>query len=524
MLTELAVRDLGVIEGLSLVLGPGMTAVTGETGAGKTLVVDAIELLVGGRAEGGLVRHGASEAVVEGRFVDGEDEIVVRRVVPAQGRSRAYIDGRLATVGELAELGRELVDLHGQHAHQSLLGVAAQRAALDRYAGVDLEPMRACKREVAELEAALEELGGDERARARELDLLRFQIEEIDRAGIEGPDEDERLDAEEDRLADALGHQESGLLAGDAVGGEGGALDQIAAAIAALDGRSPYRAVVGRLRSASAELSDASAELRDVREGIEHDPERLAALRERRALLHDLRRKYGETLSEVLAYRREIGSAIEVIESRDARALHMQEQLAAARVALAEAARDVGRARRKAAPGLAAAVEAHLRDLAMPRARLTVEVGEEDPGDEVAFLLAANPGSPPAPLAKVASGGELARTMLALRMVLTAAPGTLVFDEVDAGIGGAAATAVGDALARLGSEHQVLVVTHLAQVAAVADHHVVVAKEVDGARTLTSVKAVSGDVRLAEVARMLSGTPGSTAALQHAAELLGARA
>ncbi len=522
MLVELAVRDLGVIEELSLVLGAGMTAVTGETGAGKTLVVDAIELLVGGRADGGSVRHGASEAVVEGRFLDGEEEVVVRRVVQREGRSRAYVDGRLATVGELAERGRDLVDLHGQHAHQSLLAAAAQRAALDRYAAIDLAPLHHCRVELAELEAALEGLGGDDRARARQLDLLRFQVEELDAARIEGPDEDERLEQEEDRLADAVGHQEGGLEASEAIGGEDGALDQIAAALAAVEDRSPYGAIADRLRSVSAELSDISGELRALREAIEDDPERLAAVRERRALLHDLRRKYGETLAEVIAYRAQVGSEVEAIEGRDARALQLQAEIVAARAALAAASHEVGEARRRAAPGLAEAVTANLAELAMPRARLTIDVGHEDPGDDVVFGLAANPGSPPAPLAKVASGGELARAMLALRLVLTTAPGTLVFDEVDAGIGGTAAISVGTALARLGSDHQVLVVTHLAQVAAAADHQVVVAKDVTRNRTLTSVGVVSGDERVAELARMLSGTPGSPAALQHAAELLGA--
>jgi DNA repair protein RecN (Recombination protein N) len=209
MLTELSVRDLGVIAELGLRLGPGMTAVTGETGAGKTMVVDAIELLMGDRADPALVRTGADEAWVEGRFVRGDAEVVVARAIPRNGRSRAYVDGRLATVGLLSELGAELVDLHGQHAHQSLLHAAAQREALDRFGGIDLEPLRAARRQVQALTAELAALGGDVRARARELDLLRYQVDEIDAAQIEGPDEDERLEAEEDALADATAHREA---------------------------------------------------------------------------------------------------------------------------------------------------------------------------------------------------------------------------------------------------------------------------------------------------------------------------
>ena len=226
MLVELAVRDLGVIAELRLLLGPGMTAVTGETGAGKTMVVDAIELLVGGRADPLLVRAGADEAWVEGRFVRGDDEIVVARAVPRSGRSRAYLDGRLATVAELSETGAVFVDLHGQHAHQSLLHPSAQRDALDRFGRVDLEPLRAARRAVQALVDELATMGGDERSRARELDLVRYQVAEIDAAGITGPDENAELEALEDQLADAAAHRDAAagaveLLSGDGTVGEG---------------------------------------------------------------------------------------------------------------------------------------------------------------------------------------------------------------------------------------------------------------------------------------------------------------
>ena len=229
MLTELAVRNLGVIEELVLVLAPGMTALTGETGAGKTLLVDAIELLVGGRAESGVVRHGAAECSIEGRFVIDDTEVVLSRVIPRDGRSRAYRNGRLATVGQLAEEGRRLVDLHGQHSHQSLLGVAEQRSALDKFGGVDLGPLRAARARVAELDAELAALGGDERARAREIDLLRYQVDELDGAHLDDPEEDRGLEAEEDRLADATAHRDAGARAVDALTGDGGALDAFGA-------------------------------------------------------------------------------------------------------------------------------------------------------------------------------------------------------------------------------------------------------------------------------------------------------
>ena len=542
MLVELAVRDLGVIAELRLVLGVGMTVVTGETGAGKTMVVDAIELLVGGRADPALVRTGAEEAWVEGRFVrggtshdteDAPDEVVIARAIPRSGRSRAYIDGRLATAGELATLGALLVDLHGQHAHQSLLHPTAQRDALDRFADVDLAPLRSARVAVHDLLDELARLGGDDRARARELDLVRYQVEEIDAAALAGPDEDTELEAEEDLLSDAAAHREAaaGAIAalsgdGDATAADGpaSAADAVGVAVAALAGRAPFAAAEARLRALAAELADASAELRAAGEAIDEDPERLEVVRQRRQLLHDLRRKYGETLAEVIAEGDRLRHRLAELEGHDERAAQLDAELTDARRAEAAAAADVASRRRAAAPDLASSIQGNLTELAMPKAIVEVAVEGDDPGDDVEVRLAANPGTPPLPLAKVASGGELARTMLALRLVLTDAPPTLVFDEVDAGIGGAAAVAVGRALARLGHEHQVLVVTHLPQVAAFADAQVRVAKQSDDSSTVSSASVLSDDERVVELSRMLSGQPDSDAARTHAAELLASAA
>lgn len=519
MLIELAVRDLGTIAEARLLLGPGMTALTGETGAGKTLVVEAIELLVGGRADPSVVRPGADEARVEGRAVIDGDEVVLERVVPRQGRSRAYVDGRLATASTLAELGRRLVDLHGQHAHQSLLATATQRAALDRHGAVDLGPLVAARQRLVELDAELAALGGDERARAREIDLYRFQVAELDAAGITDPDEDAALEAEEDTLADAVAHQEAAAAAVAALTDEAGAVDAVGLALAAVAGRAPYRDLEARLRGLAAELADVATELRDAGEAIEHDPARLAQVRERRQLLHELRRKYGETLAEVVDYHRTAAERLAELEDHDARAARLDAERAEVARALARAEAAVGAARRAAAGPLAAAIEARLVELAMPAARVSIAVGD-DPGDDVTFLLAANPGAPPLPLARTASGGELARAMLATRLVLTAGPPTLVFDEVDAGIGGEAAHAVGRALAALGADHQVLVVTHLAQVAAHADDHVTVTKDDDGATTTSALRRLDRDARIVELSRMLSGSPDSESARAHAWELL----
>ena len=529
MLTELHIENLGVIERIEIMLGPGLTAVTGETGAGKTMLVEAIELLVGGRADSSMVRHGADEARLDGRLItpDGT-EMVLTRVIPTSGRSRAYVNGRLATVASLAEAAADAVDLHGQHAHQSLLSTATQRAALDEYGAIDLEPLRAARARLTEIDAELAALGGDERARAREIDLLRFQVDELDAADVVDAGEDERLDAEESVLADATAHRDAAAAAVASTSDDGGAHDAIASALGALDGRSPFMEHVTRLRDVLAELDDVVGEIRAAGERIDESPERLAEIRERRQVLKNLRRKYGDDLAAVMAFHAECAGRLAELEHFDERAAELDRARQDALATELVAAEAVGRRRREVGPLLASAVETELRRLAMPHVSVGVEIGDhpdDHPGDRIQFLLAANPGSPLLPLTRVASGGELARAMLALRLVLSRAASrpedgrTLVFDEVDAGIGGAAAQAIGDALAQLGRSHQVLVVTHLAQVAVAADVQVAVAKTVRDGETFAHAAPIEGDSRVAEVARMLSGST-TDSALDHARELL----
>jgi DNA repair protein RecN (Recombination protein N) len=544
VLVELAVRNLGVIEDLTLVLGPGMTALTGETGAGKTLVVEAIELLVGGRADATLVRPGVEEAWVEGRFETPDGgEVVLARAVPRTGRSRAYVDGRMAPVAALAEWGDALVDLHGQHAHQSLLSPAVQRAALDAYARVDHGPLDAARARLRATGDALHALGGDARARAREVDLLRFQVGELDDAGFEDPDEEGALEREEQLLAQAEAWRAAAAFVHDALDGDGGAGESVGAALAALKGShkgdakgalrgrfeaapeadgGPFGDLGTRLAAVAAELSDIATDVRDRGERIVDDPARLAEAQARRRLLRELRRKYGEHLSDVIAYAAEARRRLAELESFERRAAELEGERESAEAEELHAAHEVAGARAAAAPALSDAIERHLRQLALPKARFVVSVGGPPPANDVEFGLGANPGEPVLPLAKVASGGELARAMLAVRLVLTAGPPTLVFDEVDAGIGGEAALSVGRALARLGSEpgRQVLVVTHLPQVAAAAQAQVAVTKAVRGGRTLSRVAVLEPDERVKELSRMLSGRPDSAAAQRHAAELL----
>jgi DNA repair protein RecN (Recombination protein N) len=532
MLWELRVQNLGVIDDVTVTLGPGMTALTGETGAGKTLLVEALALLLGGRADPTLVRSGATEATVEGRFAEGADEqVILARAVAKAGRSRAWVDGRMASVSGLAEVGAQLVELHGQHLHQSLVHGAAQRAALDGFAAIDLTPMHAARNRLRVLQTESDSLGGDARQRARDADLLAYQITEIEAAALEDESEDDRLEAEEDRLAAASAHREAAAIALAALTGTGtdteapSAQDRMAEAAGALSDRAPLAPLEQRTRATMAELADLGTELRQVVETWEDDPERLEAIRTRRQLLHELGRKYGTTPSEVIAFGRNATAKLAALQSADARAVALDGEIEQARAVLAETEAVVARRRHQAAPVLADQIESTLRTLAMPSARFEVSVAGEGPADQVTFLLGANPGEPPLPMAKVASGGELARTMLAVRLALTGSPGVIVFDEVDAGIGGMAATAVGAALATLAERSQVLVVTHLAQVAAHADRQVSVRKdEVDG-RTVALTAELDADERIIELSRMLSGSPDSDTARRHVRELLaGSRA
>lgn len=540
MLTELRVSNLGVIDDVTVVLGNGMTALTGETGAGKTLLVDAISLLLGGPADADLVRPGAAEALVEGRFtnVAGEERILTR-VVPAAGRSRAYVDGSMASAANLAGLAEQLVDIHGQHGHQALLAPAAQRALLDQFDSISSEDVAAARRTLRELEASRVTVGGDERARAREMDLLRYQIAELDEANLESADEDERLSDEEETLAavsslrGAAQRLHAELTAEDGVGERVASLLHLAGSGRALS------TIHDRLAAVAVELSDVANETRLAADSFEDDPARLEWIGARRQLLRDLRRKYGETLEEVIAFRDEARERLVEIESRDKRAACLDREIESASTDLAAKEKELLLRRQAAAPSLSEAVEARLRQLAMPRARFVVEVGDQAPGDSVVWMLGANPGEPVLPLSKVASGGELARTMLAARLVVGGGPvpegdpggsgsavpsaATLIFDEVDAGVGGEAAVAVGRALAALSTEYQVLVVTHLPQVASFADLHLVVDKRAEGDRTVASVKAVEGQERVVELSRMLSGSPNSETARRHAEELLSNR-
>jgi DNA repair protein RecN (Recombination protein N) len=539
MLEELRVRDLGVIDDVTVTFRPGMTALTGETGAGKTLLIEALSLLLGGRADPTLVRAGSDDATVEGRFGPGPGidhqpdaslfdddpdggEVILSRTVIAAGRSKAWINGRMAPVTTLTTTGSALVELHGQHQHRSLVHTAAQRRALDDYGRIDVTTLTEARARLRVLtdESAL--LGGEVEHRAREMDVLRYQINEIESARIEDETEDSRLEVEEDRLAEAAAHRVAAAAAVEALAETtvGSALDRLAEASGALAGRPPLAPLETRVRGAMAELSDIASELRSVVDTWEDDPVRLEEIRSRRQQLRELERKYGSGLGQVVAFAGDARHQLAALETREARARQLDAEISVAGDGLRTEEDRVAGSRRAAAPSLAAEIQSTLRTLAMPSARFEVSVEGDGPADQVSFLLGANPGEPLLPLTKVASGGELSRTMLAVRLALTDAPGVLVFDEVDAGVGGSAATSVGAALAELGRRSQVLVVTHLAQVAAQADHQLAVLKTEHGGRTRSEVAELGGEARVVELSRMLSGSPDSETARTHARELL----
>lgn len=527
MLVELSIENLGIIESSRIMFGGGFTAFTGETGAGKTMLVEAINLVVGRRAETSVIRDGAEEARVEARFiheVDGEEqEVILCRVISREGRSRAYVNDRMATVATLSELGETLVDIHGQHAHQRLLTAAVQRQSLDSFGDIDLGPLRAARETVTQIEANLAALGGDEKSRAREIDLLQFQCEEIESSQLDDPHEDTALSREEDALADVVKHQEALLRAAALLSDDGAVVEQLGQALRVLTPIASLPEVTQRLAALLAEAEDVAHSVRALTEGTEENPERLEEIRLRRQLLRDLMRKYGDSLTDVMSFGQEARTRLDELTGYSERVAELEKQRSVAMATLLAEQKKVGNKRRAVAPTLAAAVEKHLRTLALPNATVQISVGDvaSDPaGESVVFMLTANPGSAPQPLTKVASGGELARVMLALRLVLSDDPATMVFDEVDAGIGGSAAVAVAAALRELGSRHQVFAVTHLPQVAASAHHQVVVSKTVKAGRTYGGAQHVSQENRATEIARMLSGGVADASATAHAEDLL----
>jgi DNA repair protein RecN (Recombination protein N) len=570
VLLDLRMRGLGAIDDVTLTLGGGFTAITGETGAGKTMLLTGLALLLGGRADAGLVRDGHRRVEVEGRFrvpeagpiadlvhdaggdLDG-DELLIVRTIGTDGRSRAHLGGRSVPVSTLSALAEDLVSVHGQSDQRGLLRASVQRGVLDSYAGDAVSAPLAAYRDrftdLSAVQAELAEVTGHRRERVTQADALRHGLADIDAAApVAG--EDAALRDELRRLSHVDALQRAASLAHEVLSGLNGTdpgdqdvLSRVSAARHELETAAGHDAVLDalatRLAEASYLLADLAADLGGYADGLDADPLRLAAIQDRLAVFAGLTRRYGDDIDEVLAWAEQARERLTGLDDDDARVQELTQRRDALLQQLTDSAAELSAARRAAATRLGQAVGAELDGLAMPNASLLVEVRRRaDPHglvvegepvafgqwgvDEVELQLVAHAGAPARPLHKGTSGGELSRVMLALEIVLAGADpvSCFVFDEVDAGVGGRAAVEVGRRLAGLARSAQVVVVTHLPQVAAFADHHVVVARSERDHIVSSDVDVVDGEDRLRELSRMLAGLEDSASARDHAEELL----
>jgi DNA repair protein RecN (Recombination protein N) len=552
MLQELSIRNLAVIEQVTAKFHHGFHVLTGETGAGKSIVIDALALIAGGRGSADMIRHGCDRADIEAVFdlpaghpvwetlrrlgIEAEEEetLLIRRELNLQGKSTARINGQSVTLSMLREVGEHLVNIHGQHEHQSLLRTERHLEWLDQYAGdaiaeikneyqVQFDKYQRLVRERRELEDT-------SRQQMQMLDLYRYQLEEIAEARLK-PGEDEALQEERRKLTHAEKLAESAAEAYDLLNGPKG-LAAISRAVSKLEeivkvDPGTVQPLLEQLQSAYYAAEDVVFQLRSYREGIEFNPQRLAEIEDRLDLLHGLKRKYGETIADIIAYKEKIQSETEKLDNREERLKELSEQERRLHGELMERADLLSAIRRDAAKRLSRAIESELRDLQMERAVFEVKL-EQGPltatgSDNAEFLLSTNPGEPPKPLAKIASGGEMSRVMLALKAIFARIDRipVLVFDEVDTGVSGRAAQAIAEKLSLLSASCQVFAITHLPQVACMADHSYEISKSItkDG-RTSTSIRELQGEERVEELARMLGGVEVTEKTRHHAQEML----
>lgn len=548
MIRYLAIRNLAVIESVAVDFEQSFNTLTGETGAGKSILVEAVGLLLGGRATQDLIRTGEDVATVEAIFeTEDGSELIVRREITSQGRSRAFINGALATAAALKDLSNRLVELHGQHEHQQLLDPTQHLALLDTWASLDATRahVSASFARVRSLREQLDRLRMDDRERAARLDLVEFQLNELKKANLQ-PGEDETLTADRQLLRSADTIQRlCGESYAELYDSEHAALVQLGhiwkrvGELAAIDPRfAPYLDARDGIK---AQLEDLAFTLRDFADGIDASPARLQEVEDRLALIERLKRKHGGTLEEAIAHRDRLAAEHAALTGGQSTVAEIEQQLGEAGKAFLTGARTLSASRRDAAPKFGKQIEGELAELAMEKTtfevRLTTSESDAhwtDAGiDSGEFFLSPNVGEDVRPLAKIVSGGELSRIMLALKTIAADASAraqarglqtnftkTLIFDEVDAGIGGRVATVVGQKLASLGDRFQVLCITHLPQIAACGRSHFLIEKRVQGRRTVTSVARLDGEDRVAEIARMMGGSAAGEKALESARELL----
>ena len=553
MLRELRVENYAVIDNVAVEFAPGLNLLTGETGAGKSILIDALALLLGEKSSSELVRHGAEKAVdsavyeaereavklLDANGIDAaEGEIIVRREVAVAGKNRVFVNNQPATVAVLKQLAPHLAAVHAQMESLLAFDSAARLELLDAFAGVESDSCDEAHQSWRGLKEQIGELERDVQDRLRLVDLWSFQKKEIEQAKLE-PGEDERLESEKRVLANAEKIYAAAMGAYEALyEGNVAAATSLRAAARYLEELSRYdpkfQESLAAVESARLAVEDVGATVRDYGERVEASPERLEKIEERLALLDRLKRKYGATLADVIAYGQEVVRKLDEVENRDEVLKKLRHEMAAAGGVYLEAARALSRKRYQAARKLEKLVESELEDLAM-KGRFKVEVsGSDEPEnwspagfDRVAYLIATNPGEPLRPVEQIASGGELSRVMLALKVSVESGTGrtkpherTLVFDEIDTGIGGRAAEAVGKKLRALARSHQVLCITHLPQIAAFADHHYLIEKRQADGRSRTSVRRLDDDERREEIARMLSGARLTETSLKHADTML----
>ena len=553
MLTQIHIRDFAIIDQLELELEQGLTVLTGETGAGKSILIDALGLVLGDRATAEAVRHGAKRAEISASFrigqlprvqawlseneLDDDEEVcILRRVIAASGGSKGYINGRPAPLQLLKTVGEMLVDIHGQHQHQSLLKADVQRRALDEFGGQTAladeigrlhYDWRSCRHQLDELRQAA-------RDRDARLELLRYHIDELERLALQ-PDEVSALEEEHKRLANGekiLQQCHSALLA-LSEGEERDALSTLDNQLAELeklrDSDSQIANVCDMLQQAAIQIREGCDELRHYVDHFDLDPARLAEVEQRLDAIYDLARKHHIDPAQLPALLDELSRELAQLERADTQLGELEERLAALEKSYGEKAAKLTKQRQRAATKLAKAVTATLRELGMPHGQFQISLAPRDDNsphphglESIIFEVTTNPGQPPRALAKVASGGELSRIALAIQVLLSSSQQipTLIFDEVDTGIGGAVAETVGRQLRKLGESHQVLCVTHLAQVAALGHHHLHVSKESDKRQTRTRIETLSRPQRREEIARMLGGVELTAQSRAHAEEML----
>lgn len=553
MLAELAIKNIAIIESVTVSFQKGFTVLTGETGAGKSIIIDSIHLLVGGRGSSDFVRHGADKAEIEGLFLIEDDHpaiakcsefgieieegmLLLKRDIYPSGKSVCRVNGKLVTITILREIGRTLVDIHGQHDNQEMLDDKSHLRLLDEFGGKEIYPAlneyQSIYREYVKIKKDLASLNENEQMMAQRLDLLKFQLNEITNAQLK-IGEDEQLLTEKKKLTNFEKLFSSLNTTYEALQGEQKGLDWVGLALSNLDEAQTIdeelKEIYNIVSNSYYQLEDIVHTLRDKLDELEYDPNRLNEIENRLNIIHQMKRKYGDSIEAILEYCAKIDDEIEMITNRESHIETLNKKLVSIEKDLLVEANHLTSLRKNAAEKLTEAIHKQLKDLYMDKTVFEVKFFEQDniefqPDgiDKIEFYMSTNPGEPLKPLAKIASGGELSRIMLALKTIFSQHQGvtSIIFDEVDTGVSGRVAQAIGEKIYRISVNSQVLSITHLPQVAALCDHHFFIRKEIKEHRTITSIQQLSECERIEEIARMISGSHITTATEEHAKELL----